>query len=189
MDDKPYILIDTSRSSERMRFNIAHELGHLVMHRHGAPTGQEAEKDANSFASSFLITIQSIHRNIPKSITLESIINSKKIWGVSAAALAYRLNKLKYLSDWHYKSIVIEMRRRDFHVREPNAIPCEQSYVLDLVLKALRERGITLRHVASEIHLPMSEVVGLLQGLAVVEISKHEIATPAERRASLRVVT
>ncbi len=187
-DDVPFILIDTSRSAERIRFNLAHELGHLILHQHGAPVGQVAEKEANLFASNFLITTESIQRNLPLEMSIGSLIQLKSRWGVSAAALAYRLNKAGYLGDWHYKSIVIEMRRRKYHEVEPSPIPHEQSYVLDIVLRTLLEKGISLKLVASETHLPHSEVIGLMQGLAPVAIVDHDIATPSERRATLHVV-
>jgi Zn-dependent peptidase ImmA (M78 family)/DNA-binding XRE family transcriptional regulator len=187
-DDIPFMLVDTTRSAERIRFNLAHELGHLLLHRHGAPVGQVAEKEANFFASSFLITIGSIQRNLPREMTIEAIVRLKARWGVSAAALAYRLNKIGYLRDWNYKSMVIEMRRRKYHEVEPSPIPHEQSYVLDVVLKTLLSKGISLKSVAQETHLPHAEVVGLMQGLAPVAISGHDIATPDERRANLKVV-
>lgn len=187
-DDTPFMLVDTTRSGERNRFNLAHELGHLVLHRHGAPMGQEAEKEANLFASNFLITLESVQRHLPRQVTLEALLSLKQRWGVSAAALAYRLNKIGYLSEWHYKSIVIEMRRRRYHEAEPNPVPLEGSYVHDVSLRVLRDKGISLRQIAVETGLPHSEIVGLLQGLAPVAISDHDILSPSERRASLRVV-
>ena len=188
-DTKPFMLIDTSRASERIRFNLAHELGHLVLHRHGAPIGQEAEKEANSFAANFLVTIESVQRHLPRQITIEALLMLKQRWGISAAALAYRLNKVGYLTDWHYKSIVIEMRRRKYHELEPNPVPREVSYVHDLSLRALREKGISLRKIEADTRLPHAEIVGLLQGLAPVAISELDALSPSERRASLRVVS
>jgi len=188
LDGIPYVLVDTTRSSERIRFNLAHELGHLVLHQHGAPVGQVAEKEANAFASAFLITVSSIHRNLPRHMTIESVVRLKKRWGVSAMALAYRLNKIGRLRDWHYKTMIIEMRRRKYHEVEPEPVAHEQSYVLDVVLKTLLSKGISLRSVSEETGLPFSEVVGLMQGLATIAISNHDIASPSERRAALKIV-
>lgn len=182
------MLVDTTRSSERIRFNLAHELGHLVLHQHGAPVGQVAEKEANAFASAFLITVSSIHRNLPRHMSIESVVRLKKRWGVSAMALAYRLNKIGRLRDWHYKTMIIEMRRRKYHEVEPEPVAHEQSYVLDVVLKTLLSKGISLRAVSEETGLPFSEVVGLMQGLATIAISNHDIASPSERRAALKIV-
>ncbi|MBW3244531.1 XRE family transcriptional regulator [Epibacterium sp. DP7N7-1] len=188
MSDIPYMLVDTTRSAERIRFNLAHELGHLVLHRHGAPMGQTAEKEANAFASAFLMTEASLQQRLPRQMSVGSVVRMKQHWGVSAMALAYRLNKVGRLRDWHYKTMVIEMRRRKYHEAEPEPMAHEQSYVLDLVLRTLLQRNISLRAVAEETRLPHNEVVGLMQGLATFAISEHDVATPSERRAALRVV-
>ena len=47
----PFILLNTFKSAERSRFDAAHELGHLVLHKHGVPRSREAEAEANRFAS------------------------------------------------------------------------------------------------------------------------------------------
>ena len=39
---KPFVFLETKKSAEHNRFDAAHELGHLVLHRHGAPQGQSA---------------------------------------------------------------------------------------------------------------------------------------------------
>ena len=55
-NDVPYIFLNTFKSADRSRLDAAHELAHLVLHRHGGPRqGREAEIEANSFASSFLM--------------------------------------------------------------------------------------------------------------------------------------
>ena len=45
--DVPYIFLNINKSSERTRFDGAHELGHLVLHRHGEPHGRQAELEAD----------------------------------------------------------------------------------------------------------------------------------------------
>lgn len=188
LEDIPYILVDTSRSAERIRFNLAHEIAHLVLHRQGAPIGQMAEKEANNFASEFLMTLESLQRNMPVTMSLESLIRMKGKWGVSVAALAYRLNKVGYVSDWQYKSMVIEMRRREYHVRDPQPCQRETSYVLELILKTLSNNEINLRRVSDETSIPVAEIVGLFEGLAPEAISLHDIEDPEKRRARFRVV-
>ena len=53
INDRPFIFLNISKSSERCRFDAAHELGHLVMHRHGIIEGRQMEQEANAFASAF----------------------------------------------------------------------------------------------------------------------------------------
>lgn len=48
-----FYFLNTSRTAERCRFDLAHELGHLVMHKHGIIEGIHVEQEANAFASAF----------------------------------------------------------------------------------------------------------------------------------------
>ena len=50
--DIPFVFLNTFKSAERSRFDAAHELGHLVLHIHGATNGnRDVERDADMFAS------------------------------------------------------------------------------------------------------------------------------------------
>jgi Zn-dependent peptidase ImmA (M78 family) len=42
-DEKPFVFLNTFKSTESSRFDAAHELGHLVLHQDGSVTGREAE--------------------------------------------------------------------------------------------------------------------------------------------------
>ena len=57
---RPFIFLNMGKSGERRRFDAAHELAHLVLHRHGCPNGVEAEKEAHAFAGAFLMPTASI---------------------------------------------------------------------------------------------------------------------------------
>src|SRR5690242_8504646 len=51
-DLPPCIFLNSRRPADRMRFSLAHELGHIIMHK--VPT-DEMETEANSFASELLV--------------------------------------------------------------------------------------------------------------------------------------
>src|SRR5205085_7960830 len=98
-NDIPYVFLNTFKSAERSRLDAAHELGHLVLHKHGGPRqGRDAEAEANTFASSFLMPKADVRSRIPFVRTLDDIVSAKKRWGVSTGALAYWLYKLGILS-------------------------------------------------------------------------------------------
>jgi len=63
----PFIFLNSAKSAERGRHDAAHELGHLVLHRHGGPIGRKAEEQANAFASAFLMPRSSILAHVPRS--------------------------------------------------------------------------------------------------------------------------
>jgi Zn-dependent peptidase ImmA (M78 family)/DNA-binding Xre family transcriptional regulator len=166
--DTPYIFLNTAKSSERSRFDAAHELGHLVMHKHGGPQqGKSAEFEAQLFAASFLMPQSDVEAKIPRAITLDQIVTAKRRWGVSVAALAYRLNKLGILSDWIYRGMVIEMDRRGYRTSEPSEMEREESVLWQKVFSDLWIKKITKDTIAKHLHVPIAELENLIFGLII----------------------
>ena len=88
------MFLNMQKTAERSRFDAAHELGHLVLHRHGGPSGREAEDQANQFAAEFLMPSADVMAVIPRISKLNQIVQAKTRWGVSVQALTYRLHRL-----------------------------------------------------------------------------------------------
>ncbi|MEQ1531193.1 MAG: XRE family transcriptional regulator, partial [Methylococcales bacterium] len=94
-DDVPYIFLNRFKSAERSRFDAAHELCHLCLHKHGGAAAvhknSPIEKDAQSFAGSFLMPESDLRAIIHSSIyNVEDLLRYKTRWRVAAVALAYR---------------------------------------------------------------------------------------------------
>jgi Zn-dependent peptidase ImmA (M78 family)/DNA-binding XRE family transcriptional regulator len=157
-DRTPFVFLNTRKSAENSRFDAAHELGHLVMHRHGSPQGQDAEREANAFASAFLMPQGSVIANAPRMATVDHLIALKKLWTVSVSALAYRLHTLGLLSEWHHRTLWVEIGRRGYRKQEPVPAPREASQVLEKVLRALWAEGISKTHIAEELSIPVEEI-------------------------------
>jgi Zn-dependent peptidase ImmA (M78 family)/DNA-binding XRE family transcriptional regulator len=183
----PVVLLNTEVSNERMRFDMAHELLHLVAHRHSSPFGKSAEDEANAFAREFLMPAEGIQAQRVRAWTLETLLIKKQLWNVSVSALAYRLHSLRLLSEWHFKSLNIEMQRRGYKDKEPFGTPHEQSRILELLLARMREKGMPLRFVANQLRLPVEELRGFFAGLARVSIEGLGESEEGPR-ATLRVV-
>jgi Zn-dependent peptidase ImmA (M78 family) len=188
-DDRPYVFLNTSKSAERSRFDASHELGHLILHRQGSPEGRQAEDEANAFGSAFLLPERGLRGSLPGMITLPILLKLKRHWGVSAFAMAYRLNRIGVLSDWHYRTLCIELAKRGFRTSEPDGGPRETSAVLEKITSMLRTRGMGLAQLSDELLLPIEEVKGLMLGLTTVAIdggrSQPQTARPTTK---LRVV-
>jgi Zn-dependent peptidase ImmA (M78 family)/DNA-binding XRE family transcriptional regulator len=162
----PYVFLNTFKSAERSRLDAAHELGHLTLHKHGGPRqGRNAEIEANNFASSFLMPKADVVSRLPVVGRLDQLIAAKKRWGVSTAALAYRLHKLGLLSDWQYRVFCIQINQRGFRTEEPNALPREESVVWKKVFTELWSERISKNQVAADLHLPSDELENLVFGL------------------------
>jgi len=181
-NETPFVFLNTMKSAERSRFDAAHELGHLVLHRHGSPQGQAAEKEANAFASAFLMPRASVFTHAPRFASLDAIIERKKIWGVSAAALSYRLHAIGHITDWHYRSLCIDIERRGFRTKEPFEMKRESSQIFAKVFASLRAEGVSKKFIANELHLHVDEVEQLVFGLAITGVSSDH-ALHASRRS------
>lgn len=165
---RPFVFLNTKKSVERSRFDAAHELGHLVLHRHGTSRGKEAEFEANRFASAFLMPEGSVLSRINSFITLDHIIHLKPFWLVSAAALVRRLKDLNLISEWQYRTLTIELSKNGYMKTEPNPInERETSKLLPMVFKALREEGITKHEIASSLSIDPSEIDSLIFNLSL----------------------
>lgn len=164
---RPFVFLNNFKTAEHSIYNSAHELGHLAMHRHaGTQPSRPAEREANQFASAFLMSANDVRARMPRFITVDTIIEAKKRWRVSAMAMAYRLHALGMLSDWQYKSACIELGRRGFRSGEPGGIERETSRVWQKVLTQLWAERRTKNEIAERLHIPLDELEGLIWGLA-----------------------
>jgi Zn-dependent peptidase ImmA (M78 family) len=189
-DKTPFIFLNTKKSCERSRFDAAHELGHLVLHRHAGARGQEVEREANAFASALLMPRASVLANAPHMATVDQLIRFKNYWTVSVAALAYRLHDVELASDWHYRNLCIEIAKRGYHKNEPNPAPREVSKALAKIFAVLREEGLTRADIANALNVHVEELDQLVFGLALTALNnKHQISnlSPA-RRPQLQMI-
>jgi Zn-dependent peptidase ImmA (M78 family)/DNA-binding XRE family transcriptional regulator len=162
--ERPFVFLNMMKTPERSRMDAAHELGHLLLHKHGGPRGRKAEDQANQFASAFLMPESDVLGTIPRIHTLNQVVQVKQRWAVSVFALLHRLNRLKILSDWQYRMFCIQAS--EYRDAEPFGIAREQSVVWQKVLTALWKERVTKNEIASALHVPVQEIENLLFGLA-----------------------
>lgn len=120
----PIIVINKSFSSDRKRFTIAHELGHILMHdeRNFAISEFRSEKiketEANMFASEFLMPEDEI-KNSLYGLNLKDLATLKSYWLTSMASILRRAKDLKCLDDNRFKYFNIELSRLGYKKHEP----------------------------------------------------------------------
>lgn len=188
---RPFMFLNTFKSAERCRFDAAHELGHLVLHQHAHPQGPDLEREANAFASAFLMPRASVLARAPRSATIQSLIRFKKLWSVSVAALNYRLHTLGLITDWTYRTLCIQIAQEGFRISEPETIAHEKSLILEKVFSALRDEGLSKANVAEQLSIPLTEINELTFGL-MLNVLKGGVAADATMektsRSTLRLV-
>ena len=91
VDDQPVVFLTPGKSSgSRRRFDAAHELLHLLKHRDVEPGNAQAEKEADAFASAFLLPQVRFVAECPRRLAWGHLREMRKRWGVSLAALVRR---------------------------------------------------------------------------------------------------
>jgi Zn-dependent peptidase ImmA (M78 family)/DNA-binding XRE family transcriptional regulator len=165
----PYVFLNTAKTADRSRFDSAHELGHLVLHEHGGVEGRQAEEEADRFAAEFLMPKHHVLANAPRRPTLTSVVVAKKVWGVSAIALVHRLHELELITDWHYRTLCVQIRSQ-FRAEEPAEQPREASQVLHKVFAVLLTEGRSRSWIANSLNIRLSDLDELIFGLALTRV-------------------
>jgi len=118
----PMIFINKDIPGDRLRFTIAHELGHIVMHEYYTPT---MEDEANEFASEFLMPQQDIRHELTR-VSIEKLASLKMRWKVSMQALLMRATKLNKISERNRRHLWMQMGKAGYRTHEPINIPVEK---------------------------------------------------------------
>src|SRR5690625_1478386 len=116
------------KSAVRRNFDLAHELGHLLMHYKVEFTMQdkdsykEQEKGTNKFASKFLLTRKQFINDfslIEKQSNPEAYLDLKKKWLVSMQAIAVRAMNLELITYQQYRYFFISINKKGYKYKEP----------------------------------------------------------------------
>ncbi|WP_210604295.1 XRE family transcriptional regulator [Brevibacterium oceani] len=147
-DHQAYVFLSTEKTAERSRFDLAHELGHLVMHTHQPLTddadsapNRELEREADRFAAEFLMPEEAVLPRSSREPAVPEILKLKGHFHVSAMAMTKRLHTVGRATDWTYRKNCSELTKRGFKADEPEGMPRERSRVFDVVFPALRNKG------------------------------------------------
>ena len=184
----PYAFLNTMKSAERSRMDAAHELGHLALHRKETAHGRDLEREADLFASAFLMPRGSVLAEAPRGGRLDQLIQAKLRWNVSVAGLVYRMHRLGLLSDWQYHSLFVEIGRKSYRTNEPNGSQPETSQVLTKVFKTMREEGQTMSDIAGELAITSEELSNLIFGLVLTPLEGLGNRGSSQGKSSLRLV-
>lgn len=153
------MLLSYQKTASRLRFDVSHELGHLLLHEDTATGDAKTERQANRFAGAFLAPRESFYDECPRSWSLKAFKQLKFRWKMSIAALLYRAKDLGCLSTSSYQRAMIQFRhyRRDegaeWNVEKPSIV----AQALDL----LKDK-VTLEELAAEMTLYPAQLKELL---------------------------
>lgn len=126
IDRQPYIILNSRRiSSTRIRFNLAHEIGHIILHSkypqkliNDTDYHRVLEHEANQFAGLFLIPDRSLALDMDRN-NMRFLIELKRKWKISLQALIYRGNEMGLISDQQALFLRQTIYRNKWRINEP----------------------------------------------------------------------
>lgn len=135
---RPAMLLYRAAPGDRLRFSVAHELGHLIMHTE--PVDQQ-EEQADQFASELLLPGALISAEL-EDLDMAALARLKLRWGVSMAALIRRAHDLGAISSYRYRELNIELSKAGWRTHEPVEIPTEHPAALAEAVSWLKGKGL-----------------------------------------------
>jgi Zn-dependent peptidase ImmA (M78 family) len=141
----PLFLLNVSMPVDRECFTLAHEVGHVIMHR---VPHEDQERQADQFASEFLMPARDILPSLKGGLDLSRLIELKRLWRVSMAAITRRAHTLGAISEWRYRQINIELSTLGYRTSEPAPIDPEEPAAAARLISDLRLQGLTRRDLA-----------------------------------------
>jgi Zn-dependent peptidase ImmA (M78 family)/transcriptional regulator with XRE-family HTH domain len=156
---RPVVILNPiKRDYYRQRFDVAHELGHLVMHGDAEPGGRIVEAQAHRFAAELLMPAEQIRDQLPATMggnAWRTLARLKEQWGVSMQALLYRARWLGRLGEVSYRNAMATISARGWRRDEPGLVTAiEQPSLLARAVQMLAAEGVDERRLIEQCRVP-----------------------------------
>lgn len=150
--NQPIIFTNKDAPGDRLRFTLAHELGHIIMH---SVPHEKIEEEANAFASEFLMPEEDIRPSFSRiKIDLALLASLKPYWRVSMAALLKRASDLGKITYNQSRFLWSQMSAYGYTKQEPSrlSIPQEKPTLFKEVAELyFTELGYSLEEICNAI--------------------------------------
>jgi len=153
----PIFFINNRLLGDRLRYTLAHELGHIIMHKTPNPN---MEDEANRFASELLMPREDISSNL-NSISLKKLASLKPYWKVSMSSLLMRAFALGKISERNYRYLWMKMGKAGYRTKEPAEleIPIEEPTLFrDILSSHLNELNYSTSDLSSLLDMKEHEL-------------------------------
>jgi len=165
----PLIAVAEGASGDRLRFSVAHELGHLVLHKGAFAGSKQVEVEAHEFTAEFLAPEKGIRRELMlQQITLDRLGELKLRWGISIQALLRRSFELGVITERQHRYLLQQVSMRGWRMREPAEydVPMEKPRLIRQMAERIYGEPLNYELIASEAHLSAENVKLLLERYA-----------------------
>ena len=143
----PVAVVSTDVPDDRVRYNLAHELGHLLMEC-GDLDPKEEEKLAHRFASALIVPATVLRRELGsrrRRVAMREFGILKRKYGLSMQSLVRRAFDLGIIEASQYKTLCMEFSQFGWRKKEPVEYVGDEkpARLLQMSLRALAEGIIT----------------------------------------------
>lgn len=157
-NERPYIILgNMKRSAVRRNFDIAHELGHLLLHYRLEFTSLDRkehkiiENEANTFAGTFLLPedeFVSDMKNIQHITNPDAYIDLKRKWNTSLQVLGYRAANLEIIDSKSHRNFYAALHRKGYLKTEPldELIPLQKPMKIKSIIDLVSKKGLVDIH-------------------------------------------
>ena len=173
------VLLNSENPSDRMRFTLGHELGHIVMHKFPTPN---MEDEADRFASCLLVPTNDVRPHFAgRRVDLQLLAAMKMEWKVSMAALIFAAKRAHAISEGRATYLWKQLSMQGYRLREPPELDFrrEQPKTLsDLISLHMTGLGYSVADLAKSLHMYEDEIVGAY----AIQLAGQEKGKPAHLR-------
>lgn len=142
---RPLIVLNSDKgSTSRARWDVAHEVGHLVLHAATERLAMDdVEAEADAFAGAFLLPRDGFAREFPQASRIDwsVVFRMKRRWKVSGAAIVRRAHDLRRIDAAEYRRAFKYMSSMGWRSGpEPEEPPEEVPATVALAFEVLHKR-------------------------------------------------
>jgi len=160
------IIITTPRRSEnvfRHRFSIAHEIGHLLLHRDREEYSAAIEKEADEFAAAFLTPAAAMDAVLPQRLDVSALDRLGRTWGVSPHSLVRRMVERGRTTESSARRAYQRLAAADDPLADPtSAYPGETPSLLKKAADLAGDHGAGVPALAEALKISAADVRDLL---------------------------
>lgn len=146
----------------RMRFSLAHELGHTIMHTEPTDTAI-ADREADAFAGEFLFPAKEARAILTRPLKLARLASLKPWWKISIAALAVRACESGVITKQELATLMKEIAANGWRKREPVVVEYEKPSAFSRLLRyPLANMGLSREELAEVLDTTVPELNRML---------------------------
>ena len=161
--ERPVIVLSRGKPGDRLRATVAHEIGHLVLHKALSGEYKNMEAEAYSFGADLLLPERAMRDIITPKFNLTQAGRLKLQWGVSIQFLVKRAADLGIITNRHYRYLFQQLTALGWRTREPANlnIPVEKPRTFRKMVEIFYSEDSEQR-LASSIHFSRRRTLRLL---------------------------